>query len=200
MSEFIEWLNKLSPAARETILKLAGIAAAIGPVLQVGGKLVSTVGLLTKGIGSMLPKMATLIPGLSGIGAAAGGASGGMAGLGASFAALANPIGIAIAAIAGATAGIVALKNYLEQDAIPEVDLFGKGVSESTAEALGAFIELESQASVSLNLLSATGQEVTAEMRDNIVNNFTEMKIRPGLLCRNKRRISLSPRRIIYQF
>jgi len=176
VSEFIEWLNKLSPAARETILKLAGIAAAIGPVLLVGGKLVSTVGLLTKGIGSMLPKMATLISGLSGIGAAGGAAGGGMAGLGASFAALANPIGIAIAAIAGATAGIVALKNYLEQDAIPEVDLFGKGVSESTAEALGAFIELESQASVSLNLLSATGQEVTAEMRDNIVGNFTEMK------------------------
>jgi TP901 family phage tail tape measure protein len=176
IGEFIDWLNKLSPAARETILKLAGIAAAIGPILLVGGKLVSTVGLLTKGLGSILPKIATLIPGLSGIGAAAAGAGGGMAGLGVSFAALANPVGIAVAAIAGAVVGIIALKNYLEQDAIPQVELFGEGVSESTAEALGSFMELESQASVSLNLLSATGQEVTSEMKNSIVGNFTEMK------------------------
>jgi TP901 family phage tail tape measure protein len=176
VSEFIEWLNKLSPAARETILKLAGIAAAIGPVLLVGGKLVSTVGLLTKGIGSMLPKMATLIPGLSGIGAAAGGAGGGMAGLGASFAALANPVGIAIAAIAGATVGIIALKNYLDQDVIPEIDLFGDEVSENTQQALGAFLELEKEATASLNLLAYSGQEVTGQMKNDIVGNFTAMK------------------------
>lgn len=42
------WFNKLSPTTQEWILKIAGVAAAIGPVLFIGGKLISAFGAVGK--------------------------------------------------------------------------------------------------------------------------------------------------------
>lgn len=49
ISELADWFSNLSDEEINTIIKLAGFAAAIGPVLSIGGNLVSTIGTITKG-------------------------------------------------------------------------------------------------------------------------------------------------------
>jgi TP901 family phage tail tape measure protein len=63
-----EKFNKLSDGEKETILKLAGIAAAIGPVLILIGKLTSGVGGLISSVGSLF-KLAAVNPWVLAIGA-----------------------------------------------------------------------------------------------------------------------------------
>jgi phage-related minor tail protein len=85
----------LSKEQQELIVKIALIAAAIGPVIVVIGKVVSVIGTLSSAFGA-----------ISGTMAAAGGASGAV---GAAIAAITGPIGIAIAAVAAFIAIFVLL-------------------------------------------------------------------------------------------
>lgn len=101
ITSIIEKFNSLSPAQQDMILKLALVAAAIGPVLTVLGKLISVGGTLFSTVGSISTALG-----------AAGGASGA---LGAAFTALTGPIGIIIAAIAGLTAVFVGLYKNNEE-------------------------------------------------------------------------------------
>ena len=53
----VNWLNDLSPETQETIVKIAGVAAAIGPLIMVGGKLTTGIGKvigLASKVGSIL--------------------------------------------------------------------------------------------------------------------------------------------------
>lgn len=91
----LEWFGNLSPGSQKAVLAIAGIAAAIGPLLVVLGTLASSVG---------------SIIGLFGAGAAAAGAGGTLA---AAFAVITGPIGIAVAAIGGLiAAGVLIYKNW----------------------------------------------------------------------------------------
>ena len=106
--DFIEGLIEkwkgLSEAEQEQIVKIAGIAAAVGPVLLVGGKLISGIGSfaglfgkITSGVGSLM----TSISGLTG--------ASGIGGLSSLLGALTNPVGIAVAAIAALAVGFTYL-------------------------------------------------------------------------------------------
>ncbi|MHC1731965.1 MAG: phage tail tape measure protein [Bacteroidales bacterium] len=82
----------LTPAQQQVILILAGLAAAIGPVLMIIGTMISSIG---------------AIVGAFGAASAAIGAAGG------AMAILTGPIGIAVAAIAGAIAiGVLLYQNW----------------------------------------------------------------------------------------
>jgi phage-related protein len=48
-----DWFNKLSPGAKEIAVKIALVAAAIGPLLIVGGKMVSAIGSIAKGFSAL---------------------------------------------------------------------------------------------------------------------------------------------------
>ena len=52
VKELVEGFSSLNPETQEMILKIAGIAAAIGPVLIIGGKLATGVGAITGLLGS----------------------------------------------------------------------------------------------------------------------------------------------------
>lgn len=59
VTEVVEWFGALDPATQEQILKMAALAAAIGPVISIAGKLTSglgsmfgTVSKVTKGVGA----------------------------------------------------------------------------------------------------------------------------------------------------
>ena len=164
-----EWFKNLNPETQETIVKLAGLAAAIGPLLIIGGK-------FANGLGSILELFGKIGP-AAGIATKATTALGGefsLAGLAAKAGALLlNPWTIGIAA---ATAGGIALAKHLKQDSIPAVNLFSDEVSESTQEAVGSFLDLEEQATTSLNQLAWSGEEVTGEMAESIIGNFEGMK------------------------
>lgn len=93
IGELADKFAALSPQQQETILKIAGVVAAIGPLLTIVGKVVG--------------KLATM-------GTTASGATGGMAVLKGALAAITSPVGIAVAAIAAITAVIVTLWNTNE--------------------------------------------------------------------------------------
>ena len=102
IGELADKFAALSPQQQETILKIAGVVAAISPLLTIVGKAISVSGQLSSGIGKVVGKLAEM-------GTTAGGATGGMAVLKGALAAITSPVGIAIAAIAGITAVVVTL-------------------------------------------------------------------------------------------
>ena len=61
VQEFVEKLQQMDEGTRNTILKLAAFAAAIGPVLLVVGKLTSGVGAAMRGISKLGKGVLTLI-------------------------------------------------------------------------------------------------------------------------------------------
>ncbi|WP_277585838.1 phage tail tape measure protein [Psychrobacillus antarcticus] len=81
----VDKFNALSPEAQKNILVMAGVAAAIGPVLVIGGTLISSVGTIITAVGTMS----------TAIGVA-----------GSAFTVLAGPIGWTVAGIALLATGI----------------------------------------------------------------------------------------------
>jgi len=79
IQKLVDWMNSLDEETRKTILTVAGIVAAIGPVLLIGGKLITGVGKLI----SVVRTVSTVISSSGGI-----------------IAGLASPIGLIIAAVA----------------------------------------------------------------------------------------------------
>ena len=88
----------LSPATQETIVQAAGVAAAIGPALVVGSKLISGVGTLM----TLAPKLISMFTGVKTAFAAA------------SAVMAANPIGVVIGIIAALIGVIMTLYNKCE--------------------------------------------------------------------------------------
>jgi len=80
-----EWFKNLSPEGQKVVLVIAGIAAAIGPVLVVIGSMATGFSSVTGVIGKLAPKLASLVLGM-------------------------GPVGIAIAAVVAA--GILLYKNW----------------------------------------------------------------------------------------
>lgn len=164
----VDWFANLDDSTKEMIVKIGLLAAAIGPALVVIGKLVSATGAIFSAFSAISGAIAVVTTGA----AAATPAIGALA---SAFTVLAGPVGIAVGAIALLTAGGISLYNHLKKDSIPEVERFGKEVSESTQQAAGAFLDLNDQATMALNQLNWSGQEVTADMADSIVGTFQQM-------------------------
>ncbi len=176
INKWVSWFSGLDESTQKIILAVAGLVAAIGPLLIVIGK-------ISLGISSIITLFGGFTAAAGTATVAAGGATAAVGGLGAVITTLTGPIGIAIAAIAALTAGGIALYKHMQKDSIPTVNLFGDTVSEATQQAVGSFMELNEQATLALNQLSWSGQEVTQEMATNITNNFSQMaeQVQAGL-------------------
>lgn len=216
MVELVEpWIEKfasLSEKTQKTILILGGLAAAIGPVLVVGGALISSIG--------------TIVSAVGGLSVAIGAAGGATTAFGASLALITGPVGLAVGGIAALTAGGVALyKNWdtiVEKNpqllaafaaisppvvlavgaiktmqeamnpAIEKVDMFGQGVSKATKQALEGFFDLSDGAAKSVTNMYVSSTEVTSEMSKEITSKFDEMnkQIVEGMKKRNAEQLS----------
>ena len=100
ISDLAERFANLSPETKQMIIRLAMLAAAIGPILLIVGKLFTAGGVILKigsSIAGLIAKLSVTFGGLSGV-----------------LAALTGPIGITIAAIAGLVAAFVYLWNTSE--------------------------------------------------------------------------------------
>ena len=123
---FVNWLNKLSPSAQETIVKIGAIVAAIGPALIVLGTLSSSIGKIIGGF-SKLISFASKLKGAFQL----------LKGL--KLATIFNPTTLAIAGVIAA--GILLYKNW---DKIKEaagklkdwVSEKWNGIKESTSKVL----------------------------------------------------------------
>jgi len=106
LKDIVGAFGELSPSTQKAIIAIAGIAAAIGPLLMIFGPVISAIGTLIIGLGAMSTAMAggaTFVAALSSAFPA----------LGAAITLITGPIGIAIAAIAALiTAGVLIYKNW----------------------------------------------------------------------------------------
>jgi TP901 family phage tail tape measure protein len=186
--------NKLTPEQQDNIVKFGLIAAAVGPVLLVVGKLVTIGGALTTGLGAISTAMGAASVATAGVGTAAAGAAGaaGIGGIGVALGGAvvaAAPFLLAGAAVVGT--GLL-IKNAMEKEVVPSVDLFADKVtytadsveksndqmgtsyktttttiSDATKVAVGKYIELDDQATKALDSLYINGTIVTKKILDD---------------------------------
>ena len=90
LQEFVQWLDNMDEGVLTAIVTISGIVAVVGPVLSIIGKLITTI---TKII-TVVKNCTVVITALKAV-----------------LTALTGPVGIAIVAIAGLTAGIIALSK-----------------------------------------------------------------------------------------
>lgn len=100
VSGLIDKWDALSPATQDNIIKFAAIAAAVGPVLSVIGK-------LTVGIGTLIGPL-----GIGGIATAIGAAGGLIPAIGAALAAIAPVAGVVLGVVAAVAAVVLVVKNW----------------------------------------------------------------------------------------
>lgn len=137
-------------------------------------KLMATIAGVGTAVGILVGAFATLMPAIGSVVGLLGGAGGAVALFSGALAVLTGPIGLTVAAVAAI--GVTAYKVGQELgEASIQIDLFGQGVSESTAKAVGGFLQLEEQATLSLNQLNWSGQSVTTEMAAKITDTFNQM-------------------------
>ena len=105
---FVDKLNGMSDAQRETIIKVLALVAAIGPLLLIVGKLISTVGSAMSGFASLGKGIMTLGTKMQGLGGISGV-------LGKAIGFLTSPIGLVIAAVAVLVAAFVHLWQTNEE-------------------------------------------------------------------------------------
>lgn len=184
-----DWTRKfasLSPETQKTALAIAGVAAAIGPLLVVGGTLVSSLGAIVTAFSTISGALAVVTTGVTATTPAVGA-------LASVFTALSGPIGWTIAGLAALTVGGVIAYKKATEDAIPKADLFGESVSAGTKKAVSGFLELNEKAKLALNDLSWSGKTVSKEAADSISNNFSQMaeQIRQGMEKKNTESLAL---------
>ncbi|MGO3751214.1 MAG: phage tail tape measure protein [Peptoniphilaceae bacterium] len=178
LNNLVTSFSKLNPETQKTIVEVAGLAAAAGPLLIVGGKTAKGIGSIIDLFGKFAPATVVAsgkVAGLATQGAAASTALAGGGGLLSSLGATATAIAPWAAGITAAGVALYGLAKYLKSTGV-EIDLFGDEVSESTQKAVQGFLDLERDATSSLELIRASGMEVTGQMAEEISNNVNTMK------------------------
>lgn len=167
--------SELSPETQETIIKSLALAAALGPVLLVGGKIVGAVGVITKGMAAVSGIMGLTSIAAAGTGAAVAGTGTAVGTMGAGAAAAAlllNPITLGLGAFGLAAVGV---NSIMSQKVIPTIDLFGNGVSEATKKSVGAYMEMDNKVGVSLESFRLMNTRITKEIATDMVGTFEKM-------------------------
>ncbi|EAC2977386.1 phage tail tape measure protein [Listeria monocytogenes] len=189
LTPIIEWANKmidkfndLSGAQQQSIIKWAGILAATGPVLTVGGKLVSMTSGLIKGfawLGKILglgSKLTSLAAGFGATTTAVEGTSLAAAGLAGSFGALPAVIGLAGAALLGA--GIYALDKHISkiEESKERVKTWGYDIGAEADKSMGKFNEFASEGKLALDTFASGATTDSKKIVSAFKNMADEIK------------------------
>lgn len=189
LTPIIEWANKmidkfndLSGAQQQSIIKWAGVIAAAGPILMIGGKLVSMTGGLIKGFagfGKILGLGSKLAPLAAGFGAtttAVEGTSLAAAGLAGSFGALPAVIGLAGAALLGA--GIYALDKHISkiEESKERVKTWGYDIGAEADKSMGKFNEFASEGKLALDTFASGATTDSKKIVSAFKNMADEIK------------------------
>lgn len=108
VQEFVDWLNAMDESQKQAIIRIAAIAAALGPLLIVLGKTVSTVGSAMQGFSS-------LAKGIGNLGVKIAGSSGSITSLGSAIGAVAGPVLAVVAVVGTLVAAFMHLWNTNEE-------------------------------------------------------------------------------------
>ncbi|EAG6315079.1 TPA: phage tail tape measure protein [Listeria monocytogenes] len=189
LTPIIEWANKmidkfndLSGEQQQNIIKWAGIIAATGPVLTVGGKLVSMTSGLIKGfagLGKILglgSKLTSLAAGFGATTTAVEGTSLAAAGLAGSFGALPAVIGLAGAALLGA--GIYALDKHISkiEESKERVKTWGYDIGAEADKSMVKFNEFASEGTLALDTFASGATDDSKRVVTAFKNMADEIK------------------------
>ncbi|HFQ6104186.1 TPA: phage tail tape measure protein [Listeria monocytogenes] len=189
LTPIIEWANKmidkfndLSGEQQQNIIKWAGILAATGPVLTVGGKLVSMTSGLIKGfagLGKILglgSKLTSLAAGFGATTTAVEGTSLAAAGLAGSFGALPAVIGLAGAALLGA--GIYALDKHISkiEESKERIKTWGYDIGAEADKSMGKFNEFASEGKLALDTFASGATDDSERVVTAFKNMADEIK------------------------
>lgn len=147
------WFADLPPVMQGTTVAVGGVTAALGPLIMVGGSLVSTI---------------TSTVALFSAGGVAAGAFGTALGV------LSGPVGWAAIGIATVGTAAVVTSKQLGESSI-EIQDWSEGVSEATATAVGSFLEISDSVSQTLTELHLTSTRITDEMAADLTGRFDSM-------------------------
>ena len=175
MEDTVSWLiemadkaSKLDPETVKAWVKALLGLAALGPIVK-------TVGQLSKGLGGLLKLSGDIAGNMKLLKGGFDLANTGTSVLSKGISTLAfklGPKGALIAAIAGvAIYGLKKFNDHMKQAAV-ESDIFGEEVSEGTKKAVGGFLELNDEATTSLNELKANGDVLSKETVATIADHF----------------------------
>lgn len=161
-------VSQMDDAKVEKFVKaLLGIAA-VGPLLSVDGSLIGKLGSIALFASKVSGELAVLKTGMEVSTTGAGLFAKGLTGLGTL---LAPPGGFVIAGVLALVVGLKKLDDKMSESCI-QSDVFGEEVSEGTKKAVGGFLELDEEATKSLNNLKASGEVVSEETVTSITNAF----------------------------
>lgn len=94
----------------------------------------------------------------------------------AGFSAILSPVGLLVIALGiGGLAGAFIAVKKAQEDAIPPVERFGKQVSETTQEAVGAYMDLSEKANIALKELAWSQETVTKESANRLIEQQKEL-------------------------
>lgn len=193
LQKAVEWFANLSPATQETIIKVAALAAVLGPVLIITGQMVAGAGAIVSAFSKISLALAgktaattaatvatgTLTTATTGATVATGGLVAVKGALAAAFTALAGPIGIAVAAIVGITAvGIALWKNWdtIKEKAGELKDNISQRWAEMQENTTQKWEEIKTSVGEKwTNLKEETGQSLT-NIKESIGIGWEEVK------------------------
>ena len=121
--DLINQFDKLSDSEKENIIKIGLMIAAAGPLLKIGGTAITTLGKVTKGIGTFTEAIGLAKNGI-------GDATGTSANLAKAFQGLTSPVGIAATGITAAVAIIVAEMAKAEAETKAKFESMGNGATD----------------------------------------------------------------------
>lgn len=108
ITDFVNWLTQLDEGTLKTAAAIAGLAAALGPILLIGGKIVGVIASIMEFGG----QIAAFVAQAGGLGAA-------LSSVGSAIASVAAPVGVAIAAIVALVAAwktnFAGIRDYTQQ-------------------------------------------------------------------------------------
>ncbi|MDU1422005.1 phage tail tape measure protein [Clostridium sporogenes] len=209
LQEWTNKLNSLTPAQQQTIVKIAGMVAAIGPLLLIGGK-------LAKGIGNICKAFSTVSGAIAVARTGAEAATPAIGALAKVFALLNLKIILIAAAIGGLIYAGKKVYNYFSSDCVKSVDLFADKtektaqrvkaangqmvtvygqtttkISEQTKKAVGSYMELDKGATKSLTNLYTNGIKITQKNGKQLQDTYNQMntEIKKGIDKQHQDRI-----------
>lgn len=109
-----QYLNNMDEGQKKTIVTIAGVVAAAGPVLLITGKIISGVGTMISVGGKVVDLCSSVAGAFKAGGAAAKVLSAGAKGVTAAISFITSPVGLVIAGVAALVAGFVLLYNKCE--------------------------------------------------------------------------------------
>ena len=202
VQNIVDYLNNLDEGTKKTLITIAGVVAAVGPVLLVGGKLIVGIGSIISAIGTISAAITAAIPVITGIATLITGT------VIPAIAAVVVPILPIVAAIAAVIAIIVVCVKHWDQikeAAGKAVDFMSEkweqfknfmgetwdGIKEKTAATVqeisnkwaefknnvkGRWEEVSSSVKTASANIARSASDRFAEMRNNTLNRVAEIR------------------------